>query len=325
MSRTTLFRTIAAAVSLLLAVVVLEIVVRLAFHNGMDFTLEMWKYARYVKRISPDPALGHEHVPGASARLMGVDVTINSRGLRERDIPYEKPAGTRRILMLGDSLTFGWGVHVESTASKVLERELNARRRESAVEVINAGVGNYNASMSVQYLLHEGRRYDADVVVLNYFINDAEETPRYSGNFMSERLQSWAFLAAQLDSLRRRFGSLDTWNEYYSGLYDDGKQGWRETRAAVIRLGQWCRERQIQCLFVNQPELHHLKDYPFIDVNHKLERLAAEAGLEYVDLLPSVRDEPEETLWVTVADPHPNGKACTLFGKALAAHLDGRI
>ena len=40
----------------------------------MHFDLEMWKYARELKQIAGDPALGHEHRPHTRARLMGVDV-----------------------------------------------------------------------------------------------------------------------------------------------------------------------------------------------------------------------------------------------------------
>ena len=56
-----------------------------------------------------------------------VQVKINSKGLRDNEYPYEKPDDTYRILMLGDSFTFGYGVNIEDTMAKVLEENLNKK------------------------------------------------------------------------------------------------------------------------------------------------------------------------------------------------------
>jgi len=52
---------------------------RVVFSESMDFNLEMWKYARYGKRIASNPLVGHEHVPNFNGFLMGVNVKINSK------------------------------------------------------------------------------------------------------------------------------------------------------------------------------------------------------------------------------------------------------
>ena len=62
-----------------------EAYVSLAVDDGMQFDLEMWRYSRYLKRVSANPAIGHEHAAGSSAHLMGADVAISSQGLRDRD------------------------------------------------------------------------------------------------------------------------------------------------------------------------------------------------------------------------------------------------
>src|SRR5262249_24998751 len=80
--------------------------------------------------------------PGAVYRHQSADVSIwfriNSKGLRaDREYSYEKPAGVKRIVCLGDSFTAGYEVDVEDCFTRVLERELTARGRK--VEVLNAG------------------------------------------------------------------------------------------------------------------------------------------------------------------------------------------
>lgn len=303
-------------VSAVAVVGVAETAVRCCLADPMDFTVEMWRYARGHKRVAADPRVGHEHIPNTRGRLMGVDVQINSHGLRDREIRLEKTPGTRRILMLGDSVTFGWGVPQDQTVSKQLENLLNAAGH-GPVDVINAGVGNYNTQMEVQYFFNQGYKYEPDLVVLNYFINDAEETPSYSGNILNENLLSFVYFAGRVDLLLRMVGDKQDWRGYYRDLYKEDAPGWRMARAALLRLGEHCQANAHPCLVADYPELHELKKYPFKSVQEKVKASAEQAGLEYVNLLPAVAQESPRELWVTVPDPHPNAKAHRLFARHL--------
>src|SRR5262245_4718610 len=113
---------LATLISLIIAAFGLELLTRLVVDDGMQFDLEMWKYARDIKQVSPDPLIGHEHAPNRAARLMGVDFRTSSKGLRDREFSYERVPGKLRIVMIGDSLTVGWGVPFEDTFAKRLER-----------------------------------------------------------------------------------------------------------------------------------------------------------------------------------------------------------
>lgn len=298
----------------------LEGVVRLGFTESMQFDVEMWKYASIMKRVAGVPEMGHEHVPGTRARLMGVDVAINARGLRDRDFDYEKPQGVRRILMLGDSVTFGWGVAVEDTASKRLERHLNASA-SGPFDVINAGVGNYNTAMEVAWFLKEGVRYDPDLVVLNYFINDAEPRPVRSTNPLAARSMAYAFLAGRMDALTRIMARRADWATYYRGLYDDDRAGWRAARESIGALASACAAREIPLLFVNYPELRELGEYGFEDVDAKLGRVAADNAIPLLALRDILRGHDEASLWVTPPDPHPNARAHALAADAIFEKL----
>src|SRR5258708_21612512 len=98
-----------------------ETYVRVLVDTGMQFDLEMWKYAKEVKIVDPDPLIGHRHAPNRSALLMGVMVKTNSYGYRDREFSLEKPPGMLRIVMLGDSFTEGWGAPEQETFSKRIE------------------------------------------------------------------------------------------------------------------------------------------------------------------------------------------------------------
>lgn len=315
---------ITLALSLMLVYAGAELYVSWAVDDGMQFDLEMWRYARAIKRQSDNPAIGHEHTPDTRARLMGADVTISSQGLRDREFPLTPPPGRTRILMLGDSLTFGWGVPADRTFSKRLERMLQQAGHDA--EVINTGVGNYNTEMQVAYFFERGLRFQPDYVVLNYFINDAEPTPQYRSTFLSRHSRAYVYFASRVDAALRLAGVGDhtDWRTYYDDLYEGG-DGIGRVAAAVERLADYCRAHDIPLFVVNHPELRRPADYPFAHVDEMIERIAAANGLKYVSLLSAVRDLDPPSLWVTPPDPHPSVVAHGAFAGALFGVFDREL
>ncbi|MBF0355139.1 MAG: SGNH/GDSL hydrolase family protein [Alphaproteobacteria bacterium] len=309
------FHLLAMLLVLALAGALLEIGMRIAFARSMDFDIEMWKYAMLLKQPSSNPRIGHEHKPHSRAFLMGADVQINSIGLRDIERPAAKPQGVKRILMLGDSLTFGWGVEMADTPSRLLAQLFSAHG--SDVDVINSGVGNYNTDMEVSYFFQEGVKLDPDLVVLNYYINDAETTPAQQTGFFRQNSYAFAFISGRIGILFRLLGSSPDWREYYQALYDDSNPGWARAKAAIARLAAYCRQRDIPLIVVNYPELHELTPYPFLDVTAKLRAAAFSSEADFLDLLPAVSDLEPKSLWVSPMDAHPNPASNRAFAKLL--------
>ena len=75
-------------------------------------------------------ACAFELRPGAVVRAE-VDYAISSAGLRNPEVPVAKPAGVRRIAVLGDSIAFGYWVAEEQVFARQLERMLGGRRSRS--------------------------------------------------------------------------------------------------------------------------------------------------------------------------------------------------
>lgn len=118
-----------------------------------------------------DPQLGWKNIPGWESVTHNRRLKINSLGLRDREHPYDKPAGVRRILVLGDSYAWGYGVSNEETFSEVLEQRFV--EEHANWEVLNSGVSGWGTDQEYLYLLHEGFRYGPDLVVVAfYLIND---------------------------------------------------------------------------------------------------------------------------------------------------------
>jgi lysophospholipase L1-like esterase len=97
-----------------------------------------------------------------------VRVTTNSVGLRGREIAPVKPDDLQRVLVLGDSYTFGVFVNDQQTYSAVLERLL--RRSGLQVEVLNAGYASgWETDHQYCWLVNRGFDFEPDVVVLGFF------------------------------------------------------------------------------------------------------------------------------------------------------------
>jgi len=315
--RRILSNLLATLISLVITAVGLELLTRFVADDGMQFDLEMWKYAREVKQLAADPLIGHEHAPNRQARLMGVDFRTNSHGLRDREFSFDRVPGKLRIVMLGDSLTVGWGVPLEQTFAKRIE-QMYADVGIDA-EVINLGVGNYNTVQEVQAFLTKGYRYQPDVVVLNYFVNDAEPIASVSApSALMRGCYACVFVAGRGDALMRQFfGRLD-WMEYYLSLYGDGTaRGWLDAKAAIGRLAEFSKAHGIRLMIASLPELHEVANYRFGRITDLVHKAAEENGVAFVDVLPAVADQPPAKLWVTPPDPHPNGYANALIAKAL--------
>ena len=126
-----------------------EAALRFYLARNISFDVEMGRYARLVETPSANPLIRHRQRPNVDVTLMGVPVRTNSAGLRddEVDLGREESQDDRwRIILLGDSLTFGWGVPREQTFASLLERALSERR---PTEVINFGHVNYNTVQQV--------------------------------------------------------------------------------------------------------------------------------------------------------------------------------
>jgi lysophospholipase L1-like esterase len=315
--RKLLFPVLLGAFTIALTALFLEAAVRLVVDDGMQFDLEMWKYARDVKVVSPDPLIGHEHGANRKAHLMGVDVETSSQGLRDRDFTLEPKPGVPRILMVGDSLTFGWGVPFEATFSKRIEKLFAADGKE--VEVINTGVGNWNTVQEVTYFLTKAKDFKPNIVVLNFFVNDAEPVPQNRPpSLLMRNCYACVFIAGRIDMLRRLFFGGPSWDEYYLGLYGNGDApGWLAAKAAIKQLADYCKANNIKFVVASLPELHDVANYHFGPVTQLVKEAALENGATFVDLLPAVNKADSAALWVTPPDPHPNAFANELLAAGL--------
>jgi hypothetical protein len=138
---------------------------------------------RNLSHFELHPVYGGFHIPNTTTWQWTVEyitrVDINSHGLREREIDYEKPPGVRRVLVLGDSFVEATEVSVEEAFPRRLETRLQEDSQQQT-QVINAGAVGYGTAQEYLLLKHDGLRYQPDLVILLFFSgNDiSDNSPR---------------------------------------------------------------------------------------------------------------------------------------------------
>ena len=97
------------------------------------------------------------------------EFATNDQGLRYRKIPVEKPKGTYRIFVVGDSMTEGVGVAQDETFSALLERRFSPR---GPIEFVNGGLGGTGVFEYGRLFLSWGVAYQVDALLVAVFAND---------------------------------------------------------------------------------------------------------------------------------------------------------
>lgn len=155
-----------------------------------------------------DPEIGYRLKPGARVHFatseFAADIAINEDGVRD-DAPLGlKPAGEKRVVLLGDSLVLAVQVSFAQTFGELLEHELNARGGPWRYRVINAGVQGYGPVEETLLFRELAERLQPDVVIQTIFVgNDAEEAVRSEPRLRGDQSAADALQDTAVTRLRR--------------------------------------------------------------------------------------------------------------------------
>lgn len=120
---------------------------------------------------TPDSLLNHRLLPNATQhqRTPEFDLTYQTNGAGLRVHPVE-PDAVLKVLVLGDSFTFGVGARTHETWPAHLQRTL--KEKGISVQVINAGVMGYDTLSQLRFAKELLPRYEPDIVLLGFLVND---------------------------------------------------------------------------------------------------------------------------------------------------------
>ncbi len=155
--------------SVFVTLVILDVAIRL---TGMGHLLER----------RPDPLLGTRLIPNAAYTQEKEGFSrgrINSLGLRDYEIPYEKPENSKRILILGDSFMEALQVEIDSGFPKLLQTYIGGALPWHSIKTINAGRGGMGTAEEYLWYVTEGVKYHPDLVLLAFSVgNDLRDNSK---------------------------------------------------------------------------------------------------------------------------------------------------
>lgn len=176
---------------------------------------DLYEWDRFLfYRLRPDvnTELIDVFAPPRALEQSRWNVHTNSRGFRTPEFADATAPGVVRIVVLGDSSTFGWGVeHFETYAEQLgtaLARRWSIDR--SRIEIVNLGVPGYSSFQGRVLLERFALGLDPDVIVWSYLSNDGAMTGESDQSTYEKRIgASGALLAALHQS--RAFETLEAW------------------------------------------------------------------------------------------------------------------
>ena len=302
---------------------------------------------RDLVRQNADDSIVYELRPGVRGRFLGVPVAINSLGMRDRERSSAKRPGALRIVGLGDSLMFGWGVRQEETFLALLEKELSERSSKQSVEVWNLAVPGYNSVQEVATFAAKADMIQPDLVIINWVGNDMDLP-----NFLAERPDVYSWRRSFLfECVRLRWRAWRGKRVNSSTLvpvpFDESSRlstltaekvparyrpllGTENMLQALDRLAGLARKRGIRPVVLfdwNSPQADPAKAESHYSSRIDVKEWCAARGYQIVDTEERVlrylqsHDLDVSALWLSSSDPHPSVLRHRLIAEELAAAL----
>lgn len=273
----------------------------------------------------------------------GYPVVNNRLGFREREFATPKPAGCLRIMVLGDSLTWGTGLPVEKRYTNLLEARLRELAGVATVEVLNFGFSGASTVAECEVLRRHIDTVQPDLVVVGYCVNDpqpksenyAVELERYRRLF---DVMQWmarfglrktaGLVHTKTDQLLRNVGLVPQWQDALDRVYKPQSAEWRDFERALAEIHTLCTARGLPPpVFVpllqgsgdfNQPDAYLANILRWC---RQAEETARRLGFVTVHLEPAFRGEGYQDRNVNPWDGHPSARCNEIYAEVLADRL----
>jgi len=324
--RNTLLRLAISLLALALVLATLEVALRL-----------LWRFQELdirMSRPSPHPAktvceynayLGWKNRPNTEVELSyyhgrgrkKVLEKTNSQGVRGREYSTSKPRGVFRVICLGCSRTYGFGVNQGETYPHYLEELLNQKLKRRA-EVLNFGVNGYGLDQMALLFEKYARHFEPDLVILQMYgpsVNRLQYDVNYHTRKPAFSLVNGVLRLKNVPVPRKRFQNIENWLMRRSFLFVSIKkrmmkieQSRREVRQARLRAqGLDLLASKILERLKQQTDAVGVPLVVFVwGSDRKLMPIAADAGINVIHL----DDYEKESPWAETAaldNPRPTG------------------
>ena len=313
--------------------VVAEILLRVFDPIGIEYAFEIH---RYFKTHEPDERFAYINRPKLEGRFQGVAVSINRDGFRWPELSAASPENTdrKRIMILGDSIVFGWGARFEDTFPSRLQAMLD--RENMRAEVMPVGVCSWNTRTQYEFLNAKGLEYKPDLLVLVIAPNDTEikregrtGIPRRDSGEGSKKKNVLQNLVEDVWRDARRNSYLFASLQWLSEVsHDKGAKtgvapdhpGWKDAEMALGEIIAFARKHGIELvIYLFQSDLTETPQPPF-DLYDQYLTAQDITTLSLPD--PVFSDRTHQN---SMVDLHPNALGHDLIAQRMLNDLKSRL
>ncbi len=293
-----------------------------------------------------DKILNYRLKPNSTSFSGDVVYRLNSRGFRDVEHRYQKDAQTYRVVVLGDSVAFGYKVPLEETFARQLAAQMNVPG-ERTVEVINLAIPGLNTYQEAHLLVEEGSKYQPDLLIVAYSLNDADTGVAYVEGETSCRIQLLHLpipceaktalkSSAVLYLLKERIDRLLwRWNvgdhddplgsiaaDFFGKLYKHGTKWQDNVVQGFWQMSEFAAAQRIPVVVVVFPVMYDFDRYEWQWIHQKIAREAAARRFHVVDLLEPFSAHPIKEIRVERGDfVHPGRLGYKIAAATVSAYL----
>jgi len=265
-------------------------------------------------------------------------IRYNKHGYRDYEYSLKKPEGIFRILVLGDSQTFGQGINdLKDIWVKKLESQLQKNGSNESIEVLNISGPGWNSDTHLYELFKNGFKFNPDLVILAYGLNDIPFPISFNCNssdrkitpnikiLQSSKLASLIIkiINLRINQLLEKVGEKPSYFDCLNQAY--GSIGWEMNKFYLDIMGLALSIKKIHFMITVIPIIHQLdNNYPLISAHKKLKELSYQRGIEFLDLYENgFKNIKTSYLKISNTDRHLNQRASDIISNTLFKRLKG--
>ena len=324
--------------SVLFTLLVLELLLRVVYQFRFHPRKRGFHAITTLYKLSENKDLVYEMCPNAELKLeeSGIELKINGFGFRDKNYNLNK-GDKKRVIFVGDSLTYGWFINLHETYHKQLEELLHSKNND--VDVMGMGVVGYNTVQEYHLIKEKVLKFNPDIIVLQICANDFHRTlgikketkgeyyllipyrdvaipyvlARNSiTHFLMRCSHLYKFINLKLELLIRKWSKNYTAKDYFL-------MGEEKSFRYLKKIKNLLDEQGIKFCAVIFPNKKTRKTYRHASLHKRIGSVLTNLHVPYIDLYREFSITGPADIWVDTN--HPNGKGNLIAAEALLDFL----